>query len=79
MARSVGFLVGTLSGGLLCEWYTIYVDVWLAFSLAVAAIATAVVPWCHSLTLLAALLCTDGFGKGILAAGKQNVTSCAIG
>jgi len=52
-----------------------YVDIWMAFSLAMAAVATAVVPWCRSLTLLAAMLFVDGMGKGILAAGKVHKSS----
>ena len=52
-----------------------YVDIWMALSLAMAAVATAVVPWCRSLTLLAAMLFVDGMGKGILAAGKVHETS----
>ena len=75
VARSVGYLVGSLSGGFLCEWYGTHVDIWLGFSLALAAVATAVVPWCRSLTLLAALLCTDGLGKGILAAGECTIVN----
>lgn len=47
-----------------------YVDIWMAFSLAMAAVATAVVPWCRSLTLLAAMLFIDGMGKGVLASGN---------
>ena len=42
----------------------------MALSLAMAGGATAAVPWCRSLTPLAAMLFVDGMGKGILAAGS---------
>ena len=45
----------------------------MAFSLAMAGGATAAVPWCRSLTPLAAMLFVDGMGKGILAAGKVSL------
>lgn len=69
MARSIGFLVGSLLGGILCGKLSHLVDVWVAGSLLVAAIGTAIAPWCRVLSLLGIMFCLDGLGKGVLASG----------
>lgn len=68
-ARGFGFLVGALTGGIICEGLAKYTDLVLAIALGMAGIGTALAPLCTNLPMLGAMFSLDGCGKGIIASG----------
>ncbi|CAD5123237.1 DgyrCDS11595 [Dimorphilus gyrociliatus] len=69
VARGLGFLIGALTGGIVCEAFAKYTDLVLAIALGVAGIGTAMAPLCTNLPMLGAMFSLDGCGKGVLASG----------
>ena len=69
VARAVGFLVGALGGGILCDRLVDYCDLWFAVAQLIAAAGCGIAPFCATLPVLGIMFFLDGFGKGIIAAG----------
>ncbi|BFZ03935.1 hypothetical protein BsWGS_06973 [Bradybaena similaris] len=66
-ARSVGFLIGSLVGGVLFDFFD--QQILLFYTLSIVAVATAGVPWCTALLTLSSLICTQGVAIGVLDTG----------
>ena len=67
-ARSLGYLLGSVGGGILG-------DIWdqqmlLALTLGITAVATAGVPWCTALSSMAVLISVHGIAIGVLDSGE---------
>ena len=75
VARSVGFLLGSLGAGIVGSKWRRLSDFWIALSLFVAGGATIAAPWCQNLATLAAMFFLDGAAKGLLAVGKLFITN----
>ena len=70
VARSVGFLLGSLSGGALSQRWNRFINLWLSIAMVVGAVATGFQPWSNGLAVLAFLFFMDGLVKGIIATCK---------
>ena len=70
VARSVGFLLGSLSGGALSQRWNRFINLWLSIAMVVGAVATGFQPWSNGLAVLAFLFFVDGLAKGIIATCK---------
>ncbi|CAG5116215.1 unnamed protein product [Candidula unifasciata] len=66
-ARSVGFLIGSLVGGVLFDFFD--QQILLFYTLSLVAVATVGVPWCTALLSLSALICVQGVAIGVLDTG----------
>ena len=71
VARAVGFLVGALGGGLVCDRLVDYCDLWFALAQLIAATGVGLAPFCTTLPVLGIMFFLDGFAKGIIASGKM--------
>lgn len=69
VARSVGFFIGSLGGGFLCDRLHRHVDLMIFIALMVSAATTAATPWFTNLTLMAIVLHVQGWTEGMLNAG----------
>ena len=78
VARSAGFLVGSLVGGIIVERYRRLTDVWILLALLTGAAAVGAAPWCTTITMLCVDFYADGFAKGIIASGITSSSSSCI-
>ncbi|CAH1781905.1 unnamed protein product [Owenia fusiformis] len=65
-ARSVGFFIGSLAGGFLCDRYRDKLDIFLASSFILSGVGTCIAPWCSALWLLGCMFHLQGLGQGCL-------------
>lgn len=72
-ARSVGYFIGSLVGGVLFDFFD--QQILLFYTLSATALATAGVPWCNTLLPLSLLICMHGVAIGILDTGMFSVLS----
>ncbi|CAL1529611.1 unnamed protein product [Lymnaea stagnalis] len=66
-ARSVGYLIGSVVGGILFDFFD--QQILLFYTLATTALATAGIPWCSALLALSLLICMQGVAIGVLDTG----------
>ena len=66
-ARSVGYLCGALFGGFLFDIFD--KQLLLCATLFLASIATAIIPWSLTLTVLAVMFSVQGLAMGVLDTG----------
>ncbi|CAG5127349.1 unnamed protein product [Candidula unifasciata] len=66
-ARSVGYLIGSLTGGVLFDFFD--QQILLFYTMATVAVATASIPWCTALIYLSAFVCVQGVALGVLDTG----------
>lgn len=64
--------MGATLGGVVCEMFPNFIDLWIALSLIIAAVCTAAAPWCTQLIYLAPILGGTGLARGILSVGKYS-------
>ncbi|KAJ8298960.1 hypothetical protein KUTeg_023020 [Tegillarca granosa] len=69
-ARSVGYLFGSLVGGFLFDHFD--KQLLLASTLFLASIATTIIPWSLTLTVLAVMFSLQGIAMGVLDTGLLN-------
>lgn len=67
-ARSVGYLLGSLVGGFLFDHFD--KQLLLMVTLIVAALATSIIPWSLTLTVLTVMMSLQGMSMGVLDTGK---------
>ncbi|XP_041365272.1 sodium-dependent glucose transporter 1-like [Gigantopelta aegis] len=67
MARSVGYLLGSIVGGFLFDHFD--QQILMFYTLIMSAIATVVAPWCTVLVVLAVMISFQGVSMGILDTG----------
>lgn len=66
-ARSFGYLIGSVVGGVLFDFFD--QQILLFYMLTAAAVATVGIPWCTALLTLSALICVQGMAIGVLDTG----------
>lgn len=66
-ARSVGYLLGSLVGGFLFDHFD--KQLLLMVTLIVAALATSIIPWSLTLTVLTVMMALQGMSMGVLDTG----------
>ncbi len=71
VARSVGYLIGSLVGGYLCNRFESIVDLLFAISYFLATIGTGAVPWCGDKVLMAVMFSLQGLAQGCICTGKR--------
>jgi len=65
-ARSCGYLLGSVVGGVLLDWYPERGNGIISVSLALTSVSTALIPFATVVGALAALVSTQGFAMGFL-------------
>ncbi|KAK3103868.1 hypothetical protein FSP39_022518 [Pinctada imbricata] len=66
-ARSIGYLLGSLVGGFLFDYFD--KQLMLTMTLFIAALATAIIPWSLTLTVLCVMFVLQGTSMGVLDTG----------
>lgn len=66
-ARSIGYLLGSLIGGFLFDHFD--KQLLLMVTLIVAALATGIIPWSLTLTVLTLMMSLQGMSMGVLDTG----------
>ena len=66
-ARSMGYLLGSIVGGLLFDYFD--QQILLFYTLVLTGIATIAVPWCTALVALACMIAVQGLALGVLDTG----------
>ena len=70
VARSVGYLIGSLVGGYLCNRFESMTDLLFAISYFLAAIGTGAAPWCENKVLMGVMFCMQGLAQGCICTGN---------
>ena len=66
-ARSMGYLLGSIVGGVLFDYFD--QQILLFYTLVLTGIATIAVPWCTALVALACMIAVQGLALGVLDTG----------
>ena len=74
VARSLGYFIGSISCGFLCDKFDKKMELFLSISFLFGAIGTGVAPWSNSLLLLAFLFLLQGLGQGGIDTCKFDFT-----
>lgn len=67
-ARSFGYLMGSVVGGVLFDYFD--QQILLFYTLVMTALATIAVPWCTLLAALAFMIAVQGLAIGVLDTGQ---------
>ena len=73
VARSVGYLTGSLSSGFLADRFRTHLELLLSMALLLGALGTALIPWCDVLWLLAIMFAIQGLGQGMIDTCKWSM------
>ena len=71
VARSVGYLLGSLTSGILADQFCMHMELLLSFALLLGAVGTFLSPWCNVLWLLAIMFVIQGLGQGMIDTCKS--------
>ena len=66
VARSVGYLFGSVISGILVDRLPLHMELLLSVSMIFGALGTFLTPWCTVLWLLAIMFLIQGIGQGML-------------
>ena len=66
VARSVGYLLGSLTSGLLVGRFPLHMELLLSVALLFGTVGTFLTPWCDVLWLLAIMFLIQGLGQGMI-------------
>lgn len=72
-AKNLGLTIAALAAGWICSRYQRHLEAILAVNLVLLGLATAAVPWCSMLTVMAAAMMVQGLTHGVLGVGKSEV------
>ncbi|ELU02944.1 hypothetical protein CAPTEDRAFT_222889 [Capitella teleta] len=76
VARSVGYLLGSLISGFLADRFKGHLELLLSIAMLLGATGTMLSPWCTVLGLLAVMFLIQGLGQGMI--DTSNNTLCLL-
>lgn len=74
-ARSLGYLLGSIVGGVLFDYFD--QQILLFYTLFLTGVATIAVPWCTALIALTCMIAVQGLAMGVLDTGER-VDECMM-
>ena len=68
-AQGVGIIIGSLSGGVLCDKFRPRMDIFIFICSLLTAVSTVLLPWSPTLVVFYVLMMTGGLANGVLRTG----------